>query len=421
MLETLEEPAMALVAPAVATGRGPAFLRLPAYRRLWLSGTLYYMAYWVEIVTTGWVVLQLSGSAFDVGLVGFCRMLPMLALGLFIGALADRVAPTTVLLVAQAIGLIAATTLASLAILGQLSLLPICLLCAVLGCVWASDFPTRRALVAGIVATETTGSAMSLEAMTMQGSKLTATICGGALLALGGPRLAYALLALIYVGGVVASVRLRRMAPTGPPARRLPLLRLRSSGFGSVLRLPSVRAALIVTVLMNLLVFPYQQLIPVVARDILSVGPQRMGLLAGADGLGAIVVAGALVLRARRSRSGRYFAGGSLVGAGLVALLGLSHHYPLSVALQILAGAAFGAFSSMQPALIVNAVAPEQRARALGALAMAIGVTPFGILLSGALSSAIGPSLTLTGTTTVAIFLMLTLHLRNRALVGGAD
>jgi hypothetical protein len=71
----------------------------------------------------------------------------------------------------------------------------------------------------------------------------------------------------------------------------------------------------------------------------------------------------------------------------------------------------------MQPVLILQAVAPEQRARAMGMLAMAIGVAPFGILAAGTASAAGGPSPTLTGMALAALALMAWTLFRNRTLL----
>ncbi len=389
------------------------------YRRLWYSGIGYYNAYWVEIITTGWVVLTMTGSPFDVGLVGFFRTLPMLVLGLLLGAVSDRVRRTTLLLAVQSAGLVISLTVAVLFLTDHASFGILCIGSGLLGCGWAADFSTRRALISEMNRPELSGNAMSLEAMSMQGSKIGATIVAGSLLAAGGATLAYSVLAAIYAFGVIAILRVRRVYREGETRRKdsIPLIRLIAQGFSTSVRIPLIQAVLLVTVVMNLLVFPYQQIVAVIARQILDVGPQRMGILAGADGIGAIAVAGTLVFLARPARAGRYFLGGAFFGTFMVIALGVSRILPLSLGLQVLAGGFFGAFGSMQPVLIINTVEPQFRARALGVLAMAIGCTPLGILLSGTLSATIGATATLTGTGTLALLLMIAITVTNRSLI----
>jgi MFS family permease len=410
----------------VRKGRGPralmpAILAAPAYRRLWTSGLVYYHAYMCEIVIAGWTVLQLTGSPFAVGLVGFSRMLPMLVLGLILGTMADRFRGSTVLLLVQIGGATTALAMTALFATGRVQLWQICLLTGLFGCCWTGDFSARRSLIAQLQEPERVGNAMSLETVSMLGSKIAATALGGVLLALDGPRLAYGWLACVYATGILMALRLRQdsAAIRREPPAAVSLLALVRTGWTAAVRTPLVRAVLLVTVVMNLFVFCYQQIIAVIAGEILRVDAPRMGLLAGIDGVGAIVVATLLATRTRPVRQGAIFLAGACGAAMLVAALALSRSYPLSLVVQIALGACSGAFGSMQTTLIAGATAPALRARAMGILAMAIGVTPFGILLSGTLSAAIGPSPTLAGLGLAALALNLAILARNRVLVEG--
>jgi hypothetical protein len=173
------------------------------------------------------------------------------------------------------------------------------------------------------------GSALALESLSMQGSKVAATALAGALLALGGAPLAAWWLALVYLLGLGAALRARRRilgAVEAGSARRRPavgisLLSLVRSGWSTAVRTPVVRATLLITVAMNLLVFPYQALLVVIAGQLLGVGPERMGVLAGADGIGAMAMSGLLAFRLRPARPGRVFLAGALTGAALLVAL----------------------------------------------------------------------------------------------------
>ena len=411
----------AATAPAGAADTARPLLADPTYRLLWLTGLLYYHVYMGEIVVTGWAVLRLTGSALDVGLAGFSRMLPMLILGLIFGALADRFRGTTVLLLVQGGGALASAALAILFALGRAQLWQVCLAALALGCCWTADFSARRALIAQLQPPDRLSNAMSLETVSMLGSKIAATALGGVLLALGGPGLAYAWQAAVFCAGIVlvATLARRGRIPRQPPPAGIAVLRLVREGWAASVRVPIVRGVLLVTVVMNALVFPYQQIIAVIADQILHVGAVPMGVLAGSDGLGAIVVAGYLSTAARPLRQGPIFLAGATLACALIAALALSPLYPLSLAVQVLLGACMGAFGSLQPALIIGAMAPELRARAMGVLAMAIGVNPAGILLSGALSSAIGPSTTLVALGLAALALNLMIAATNRTLLRG--
>ncbi len=415
------EQATVLPEPAVASWRRlvPPVLTIPEYRRLWVTGTIYYHANAFEVVIAGWAVLLMTGSPFAVGLLGFCRTLPMLVLGLVLSTLADRVRETTLILLVQIASLLTAITLAVLFTTGVVQFWQVCLLTSVFGCGWACDFSARRSLLAQLSGSERAGNALSLEAMTNVGNKVVAAAFGGVVLAVGGPKMAYWWLVIVHATAIIAILHLRRRGIHAQRTERatIPLISLVRLGWTTSIHNPTVRGVLLITVVMNLLTFPYQQLIVVVAREILHVGSGRMGLLAGIDGLGSIAVAGFLAFRTRSFRRGRVFLLGSVGITVLVIALANSHLYLLSLVLQIIVGTGHGAFASMQPALIMGATEPHLRARAMGMLAMAIGMGPLGILLAGGLSALIGPSLTLSAMAIASLLLMGLIVSRNRTLL----
>jgi MFS family permease len=397
----------------------PVVLTTESYRRLWYTGVLYYQAHWMEITITGWVVLEFTGSAAAVGLVAFFRTLPMLILGLIFGTLADRFPRISILGSIQIAGMLAALGFAVVFLLGFESVWIISILSGLIGCAWAADFATRRALVAELNAPENTGSAMSLEALSLTGGKITAPVIAGFLLGVGGAPAAYVFLSAMFALGLVALSRLRA---TGAISRSgtvstVPILQLLQSGWRTAIEIPIIRVALIITVLMNLLVFPYQHLIALVAGEILEVGPGRMGILSGAAGLGSAAVAGYLTFRSRPSTARVYFALGATIGvAGLIGLA-ISTSFPVSVGIQLAVGACFGAFGAMQSVIVAQAVDPEMRARAMGVLAMAIGTGPIGILITGTVSSWIGPSWTIGGLAGIATALLIVTLLRYQSVL----
>src|SRR5688572_15479212 len=170
-------------------------LASPIYRRLWLSGIIYYSARWVEIVTSGWIVLTLTDSPLLVGLTGFFRLLPMFVLGSLFGALADRFTRVNILLGIHAMSLLAALILALTFLLAVESLGIIYPMIFVLGCGSAADFSARSALIDEVQDRSLLANTMSLESMSMSSAKILAAVFAGFLLSAGGAGLAYSFLA----------------------------------------------------------------------------------------------------------------------------------------------------------------------------------------------------------------------------------
>ena len=366
------------------------------YRRIWLSGFLFSNARWVEIIASGWIVLALTGSPFLVGLTGFFRVLPMLVFGSIFGALADRFTRVNILLSIHAVGLVAAICLAITFRHGGAPLALIYPLIFVLGCGTAADFSARASLIDEVQERALLASSMSLEALSTSGAKISAGLITGVLLSAGGAGLAYSYLALLYGAGLIWIWAFKPLLPARQAATgSVRVISSLHGGWAAALRNPVVRGVFFVTIVVNILVFPYQQLIAIVAKDILSVGPLWMGVLAGADGVGGILTGAWLTFGAGARRPGAMFIGGAIGAAAMLVGLALSPVFALSLAIQFGYGVCTGLFGAHQAALVLSATPPESRARALGLIATAIGLTPIGMLLIGGLSSAAGAQVTM--------------------------
>jgi len=136
--------------------------------------------------------------------------------------------------------------------------------------------------------------------------------------------------------------------------------------------------------------------VPVVAKQVLGLGPQLTGLLLAADGLGAF--SGSLFVASLREvrRKGRLFVVGSVVLMGAVLLFSLSPWYLLSFGVLFMAGAGTACFATMQSSLVLTSASDAMRGRAMGTLMLAIGFGPLGALQVGALASALGAPLAMT-------------------------
>lgn len=371
-------------------------LESPVYRRIWLSGFLFANARWVEIITSGWIVLALTGSPFLVGLTGFFRVLPMLVFGSIFGALADRFTRINILLGIHAVSLLAAVVLAMTFLRGGDSLLIVYPLIFVLGSGTAADFSARAALIDEVQERSLLANSMSLESLSVSGAKISSGLVTGFLLSAGGAGLAYGYLAVLYTAGLIWILGIKRLLPARQVhPESLRVIASPSSGWASALRLPVVRGVFLVTIIINILVFPYQQLIAIVASDILSVGPFWMGVLAGADGVGGVLTAAWLTFGSGARRPGALFIGGAIGAAAMLVGLALSPIFALSLAIQFAYGICTGLFGAHQAALVLSAAPSASRARALGLIATAIGLTPIGMLLIGGLSSAAGAQVTM--------------------------
>lgn len=171
---------------------------------------------------------------------------------------------------------------------------------------------------------------------------------------------------------------------------------------------PVILATFLVTVTLNLGGFPYTQILPVIARDVLEVGPVRYGVLGAIVGLGTLL--GALVIASRSvARQGVLFSVGSLLMLVGLFAFALSTSYPLSIVVLLIAGFGMSGYTTMQPTIVVQATPADMRGRAMGTTALGIGAMPVGLFVLGELAERIEPQIALASLSGTGILVLLLL------------
>jgi MFS family permease len=371
----------------------PAFteiLRERAYRRLWISGFCINTARWMDLVVLGWIALQLTGSPFMVGLAVFVRSAPMMALGPFAGVVADRIHRGRVLLFTQSLGVATALALFLLFATGHGGYWPLVGLEMLFGVLWALDFPARRTALFSLVGAGRVATAISLETVSMQLAKMVGPVLAGVGLAKLGPGACFAAMAVLYAAGLVVSVGLGSRIGRVTHGASASVTASLGAGFRAAWQEPTVRDVLIITVLMNVLLFPYQHMLAVFSRDVLGAGPEWLGALVAADGLGSLL--GALTVASRRGfiAHRRLFVGAVLVAPLLLIVFTGARWRWVCVVLLVMIGMAESGFATMQSTLVLLAAPEERRGGAMGILSACIGTQPLGTLWVGFLATGIG-------------------------------
>jgi MFS family permease len=386
-------------------------LQEPSYRRLWVSGLFVNVARWMDLVTLGWLALQLTGSPFMVAVAAFARTAPLMVVGPFAGIVADRVPRGRVLLIAQSAAGATALLLALIFAAGVGGYGPLVACEVVFGLVWALDFPARRTALYSLLGAARVAQAVSLETVSMQLAKIGGPLVAGACLARFGPAACYAVMAAAYAGALIACNGLGPRLSGPARATSTSVAQSMREGLSAAWNSPTVRAVLMITIAMNTLFFPYQHMLPVFARDVLAVGPLALGALVAADGCGSLV--GALLIASGRTGLGYQAMFGVSVLVAPVLLIALSgfQWFPACVALLATMGLVESGFAAMQATLVMLSVPDRVRGGVMGILSACIGTQPLGTLAIGLLAAGIGTPLTFTVNACAALLVIVPLAL----------
>lgn len=360
------------------------------FRILWASTFTWNLARWMEMTITSWAALQLTGSPWLVALVGVARTAVLPVAGPVTGALSDRIDRLRLIRWSGWGNVVVVGAVAAALVAGHGAYWQLFVGSLWLGASWGIDWPVRRSLLADFVGPDRVLPAIVLDNVAFNVARVVGPLVAGAALAAWGAPGAFVLLA---AGFLVASTTVRAVpaSPPRPPAAARPSIwRDLRAGYEYVRADPLIAGIILVSLFMNVLAFPYQGLLSVVADDVLRVGPVELGALGAATGIGAAVSVFLQPLFRSTRAQGLAFVLGALSGAvGLVAF-SLSRTYAVSLALLFLVGLGTSSFGTMQSSLVLSRSAPSMRGRAMGMVTLAIGSAPVGALLVGAVADAFG-------------------------------
>lgn len=344
------------------------------------------------MTTLSWFVFDQTESAFMVSLIGFFGLAPLMFFGLFGGVIADFFNKKILIIVSQIITFSGALAMTFLLLFDLLQLWHVYVAIFIPGISWALDMPSRRALVMDILGSNRITNGISLDAVGMHTSKMIGPATAGALIAYTGVIGAYIFMTVIILIGTVSimQVNLNHDEFDQKSQKHFSLLsglkffftELREA-FQYALNNQTIFAVLVITFFMNLLLFPYMQMVSVISREVLSVGPLLMGILMASDGFGALIGSTALASKSKIEFHGRYYLYGSILSLSGLLLFGISELYFISMMLLFALGLGTSGFGTMQSVIVLLVSKKEFRGRCMGLVTLCIGAAPIGSIILG--------------------------------------
>ncbi len=375
----------------------PFYLRALRHRnyRLFFAGQgLSLVGTWVSRLATGYLVYDLTKSAWLLGLVGFAAQFPTFVFTPFGGVLTDRVDRHRVMLITQLVSMLQSFALAGLALSGTITVLDILLLSVLQGLTNAFDIPARQAFVVEMIEDRADlSNAIALNSSMFNGARLIGPTLAAGMIWLTGPGWCFLIDGVSYLAVIAALLAMR--VPAFKPRAARPVIAELREGFAYAFGFPPIRSILLLVAAMSFAGGPYLVLMPAFAEKVYHGGAPTLGLLTAAGGLGAL--GGGAYLASRRSvlGLGRVIAGAGVGFGAVLAGFGMSSTLWLSLILLTAAGAAMIVVMAASNTILQTVVDEEKRGRVMSLFAMAvIGMMPIGSLLAGAMSRRFGEQAT---------------------------
>lgn len=373
-----------------------------AFIRLWFARLAGSAANQMLMVAIGWQIYDLTGSAWDLGLVGLLQFAPALLLVLVAGHVVDRFQRARILTLCMAAQAGIAVVLALAAWRGWASRELLLGLSIAIGTVKAFQMPTQQAITPLLVPAQALPRALAFSSAGMQGAIIAGPALGG-FVYVAGPAAVYATCTTLFMlaAALLLAVRYHH-APRGRQAVTLDSL---LAGVRFVTGRPVVLGAISLD-LFAVLLGGATALLPMFAKDILHVGPWGLGLLRGAPAVGALAMSLVLSRWPVQRRAGPVLLGAvALYGAATLGFA-LSTWLVLSIALLALSGAADMVSVVIRQSLVQLETPDEMRGRVSAVNSVFIGASnQLGEFESGATAALLGPvgSVLLGGLGSIAI------------------
>ncbi len=368
----------------VATRRTFRSLRVRNYRLYFIAQLISNSGTWMDRVAQAWLVLHLTGSGFDLGIVTGLQFLPVLLFGPWGGLVADRMDKRRLLYVTQAGGGLIALALGILVETHAIRLWQVFLLAFCLGLMNLFDNPARQTFVFEMVGKEDLPNAVSLNSVVMNASRVVGPAVGGVVITLVGLGVCFLANAASF-GAVLVGLALMRSSELHKIA---PVVRAKGQlrdGFRYVWRTPSLRNTLIAMAVIGVFAYNFQVTLALLATVTFHGGAASYAVLTSCMGVGAIV--GGLAVAHRGRPTPRLLQGVALTFGALLAAVALSPSLAVAAVVIVFMGAASIAFIATANAELQLEADPSMRGRVMALYSMAfLGSTPIGSPLIGAIA-----------------------------------
>jgi MFS family permease len=352
-----------------------------------LGNLISWVGDWMDLVALNWAVLALSGSGLQLGLINACRLVPVFALSVPAGIMADRFDRRRLLLWLQS-GTMALTFLLGAVVMARGPFLQFAVIVAVRASLSAMVLPIRSALLPALVPREALASAVASQTAVMSLSRIIGPAIAGALL------LVVPIEAVFWINGASFLAVLWTLVAVDAGAHSSPVASRSRSGLSEAIAYirgdGAVQSLLILAIVPMVFGFPYSSLMPLFVHDLLNLGPGGLGALLAIAAAGAMTGSIWLFFPRYGDRAGRTMVVSTLVfGLSLLAFTA-SRTFAFAAVSMFLTGLAGQVYRTTSRISLQSKLPDQLRGRILSIALMDRGFIPIGAILIGTVADIAG-------------------------------
>jgi MFS family permease len=374
-----------------------ASLRNRDFRYLWAGTCFLSGGLWIQQVSLGWAIYEMTRSSILLGALNGLRFLPFLIFSPLAGVAADRSDRRKLMITTQWFVLVTALAMGVVVSLDLLEVWHLFAFTLVTGVVWSFSEPVRQALIPDVVPRAELMNAVALNSAAFNFTKIIGPSVGGVLIVLFGLAGNFYIQSASYLFVMWMIYRMHIPERVRDANRSSVLSNLRE-GIRYVWSEPVVFSILATAMIPRLFAMPYQALMPIFQKDVLQVGPDGLGMMMAAPGLGAMLVMLSVAHFANRvNRPGLLMIAALVLQGAFLILFALMRTLPLALLTLVVVGGFQVLFMSISNMVLHMTVPDQLRGRVMSIYMLDRGITPAGALMAGVSAHFIGAPYTVMG------------------------
>lgn len=347
---------------------------------------------WIRITAMGFLVYEITEDPFKLGLIGVVQGAPQLIFGPLAGAYLDRLNRRKVLIGVQLTLLLNMALLSYLVWSGHVTFGWLVVISIIVGASASFDWPARLSILPMLVTRRELPSAVAIHSAAFNGARVIGPALAGWMIALVGLAASFGLSGAMTIPFLIMLFSMAAMVPGAPPRTSEtphPFTSL-MDGYKYIWRTVDIRTMIFIDLFPIIIGMSYLTMTPAIARDVLGLGADGLGMLMTAAGIGSL--SGTLLVTRLNSlpNRGRMVLWGVAFFAIMIMAYGLSGNYLLSLAAIALVGLGYGTAATLNDTLIQMNVDEAYRGRVMAAYSTIWGLSPAGGLLAGIMANIVG-------------------------------